>query len=424
MKVLVVGSGGREHALCWAFKKSPLCEKLFCAPGNAGIADVAECVALSVREVDRIAEFCKEKSIDFVMVGPEEPLTLGLADKIRAIGIPCFGPSQAAARLEGSKAYMKDLFARAHVPTAKYQRFTDPEKAKAYIRANKLPIVIKSDGLAAGKGVTIARTLEEADGAIEDAMVKLVFGDSGKEIVIEEFLEGVEVSFFAITDGKTAIPFTNAQDHKTAFDHDQGPNTGGMGAYSPTAIFPQELQDRVMKEIILPTIDTMRADGTPYTGVLFAGLMLTADGPKTLEYNVRFGDPETQAMLPRVKSDLLEALYAAAKGELDRVKIEFHPETALCVVMASKGYPGAYGKGSAIKGFAEAAKVPDVVVFHAGTKKNEKGEIVANGGRVLGVTAWAKTPEEAQKAAYKAVDAIQWPEGFCRRDIGWRIVGK
>ncbi|MDD3288552.1 MAG: phosphoribosylamine--glycine ligase [Alphaproteobacteria bacterium] len=422
MKVLVVGSGGREHTLCWSFKRSPLCEKLYCSPGNAGISELAECLPFAVNQTDEITEACKRLAIDFVMVGPEEPLTLGLADKIRAAGIPCFGPSKEAARLEGSKGYMKDLFARAGVPTAAYKRFNNPEEAKNYVRSIGAPIVIKADGLAAGKGVTVARTIDEANNAIDDAMVKLIFGNSGKEIVVEEFLEGEEVSFFAISDGKTAVPFAAAQDHKTAYDGDKGPNTGGMGAYSPVPAFNMEMQEQVMREMIIPTVNTMRTDGTPFTGILFAGLMLTAKGPKILEYNVRFGDPETQAMLPRLKSDLLEVLYAASKGELGNAKLDWHDRAALCVVMASNGYPGEYKKGSVIKDLDKAASIANSFTFHAGTRKDGNGNTTSYGGRVLGVTGWGSTIADARASAYKAVDSIDWKEGFCRRDIGWRAV--
>ena len=424
MKILVVGSGGREHALCWAFAQSPLCQKLYCAPGNAGIANVAECLPIPAENVDEIVAICRKLSIDFVMVGPEVPLALGLADKIRAEGIPCFGPSQAAAQLESSKGFMKDMCARAKVPTAAYARFTDAEAAKAYVQKQGAPIVIKANGLAAGKGVTVAQTVDEALNAIDDAMVKQVFGASGSEVVVEEFLVGEEVSFFALCDGTRAVPFAGAQDHKTAYDNDRGPNTGGMGAYSPAPLLDGAMQETVMREIIQPTMDSMRAAGMPFTGVLFAGLMLTATGPKLIEFNVRFGDPETQAMLPRLQSDLLAVLYAASKGMVSDAELQWHNRTALCVVMAAEGYPGPYKKGTVIRDLAKAAEVPDSIVFHAGTIRNEAGDITANGGRVLGVTGWAETIKEAQIKAYAALDHINWPEGFCRRDIGWRAVKK
>ena len=424
MKILVVGSGGREHALCWAFAQSPLCEKLYCAPGNAGIAAVAECLPIASDRVEEIVAAARALAIDFVMIGPEVPLSLGLADKLRAANTPCFGPSQAAAALESSKAFMKGVCDRAKIPTAAYARFKDAEKARDYVREHGAPIVIKADGLAAGKGVTVAQTVDEALNAIDDALVRKVFGESGSEIVIEEFLVGEEVSFFALCDGTRALPFAGAQDHKTAYDNDRGPNTGGMGAYSPAPLVDDAMQERIMRAIVQPTVDLMRAEGTPFTGVLFAGLMLTAAGPKLIEFNARFGDPETQAILPRLKSDLLEVLYAASQGRLDDITLAWHNRAALCVVMAAEGYPGAYKKGTVIHGLENAATIPDSIVFHAGTARNDSGDIVANGGRVLGVTGWADSIAEAQNKAYRAVDQILWPEGFCRRDIGWRAVKK
>lgn len=422
MKVLVVGSGGREHALCWAFAKSPLCAKLFCAPGNPGIESVATCLPIKVEDNDKIVAACREHEIDFVMIGPEIPLANGLADALRAANICCFGPSKAAAQLEASKGFMKDLCKKYNIPTAAYERFKDPQKAKDYVKAQGAPIVIKADGLAAGKGVTIAQTLDEAYAAIDDAMVGGAFGAAGAEIVVEEFMTGEEASFFALCDGKDALYFASAQDHKAVYDGDKGPNTGGMGAYSPAAIVDDAMRDRVMKEIILPTVKGMQAEGCPFTGIFFAGLMITAQGPKLIEYNCRFGDPETQAMLPRLKSDLLSALYACAKGLLSGIELHWHDYAALCVVMAAKGYPASYEKGSVIGGLDEANKIEDGIVFHAGTARNADGAITANGGRVLGVTGWAPSIVEAQKKAYETVDKVKWPEGFCRRDIGWRAV--
>ncbi|NTU76529.1 MAG: phosphoribosylamine--glycine ligase [Alphaproteobacteria bacterium] len=422
MKVLVVGSGGREHALCWSFAKSPLCSKLYCAPGNAGIAKLAECLPIAADKIDDIVAACQTRAIEFVMIGPEVPLVLGLADKLREAGIPCFGPGKTAAQLEGSKGYLKDMCARAGIPTAAYKRFKDADAAKAYVREKGTPIVIKADGLAAGKGVTIAHVPEEAFRAIDDAMVNKVFGNSGNEVVIEEFMVGEEASFFALCDGNTAVPFAAAQDHKAVYDGDKGPNTGGMGAYSPAPVVDALMQERIMCEIILPTMKAMREADAPFTGVLFAGLMITAAGPKLIEYNVRFGDPETQAMLPRLRSDLLAVLFAASKGHVDGFQLNWHDRAALCVVMAANGYPGKYGKGSVIRGLEEAAQIEDSVVFHAGTSLNEAGEIVAAGGRVLGITGWADSVAEAQIKAYTAVDLIDWPEGFCRHDIGWRAV--
>ncbi|NCC03901.1 MAG: phosphoribosylamine--glycine ligase [Proteobacteria bacterium] len=422
MKVLVIGSGGREHALCWGIAKSPMCSKLFCAPGNPGIESVATCLPILVDQIEEIVDACKNFEIDFVMIGPEVPLTLGLADALRAENIVCFGPTKAAARLEGSKGFMKDLCKKKGIPTAAYERFVDADKAKAYVKAQGAPIVIKADGLAAGKGVTIAQTIEEAISAIDEAMVGGAFGDAGREIVVEEFMTGEEASFFALSDGKTALFYTTAQDHKAVFDGDKGPNTGGMGAYSPAPNVDDAMRDRVMKEIILPTVEGMNEMGCPFTGMLYAGLMITSTGPKLIEYNARFGDPETQVMIPRMKSDLLSILYAASKGMLGGIEMKWADETALCVVMAAKGYPGAYEKDSVIAGLDEANQIENSVVFHAGTARNDKGEIVANGGRVLGVTGWADGIVAAQKKAYETVAKINWSEGFCRSDIGWRAI--
>lgn len=424
MNVLVIGSGAREHAFCWSFSKSPLCDKLYCAPGNAGIAGLAECLPIAADKISEIVAACRKHEIDFVMIGPELPLVLGMADALREAGILCFGPNKAAAQLEGSKGFLKDMCAKAGVPTAVYKRFTDVEKAEKYVREMGAPIVIKADGLAAGKGVTVAQTIDEALYAIHNAMINKAFGDSGNEVVIEECMIGEEASFFALCDGENAIPFTAAQDHKAVFDGDKGPNTGGMGAYSPAPVFDGAMQERVMREIIMPTMKTMKEMGAPFTGVLYAGLMLTKDGPKLIEYNVRFGDPETQCMLPRLKSDLLAVLMAVSKGITEGFDIYWYDLASLCVVMAADGYPGEYKKGTVIHGLENAATVPDSVVFHAGTLRNFEGEITANGGRVLGITSWANTIAEAQTKAYQAVEKIDWPDGFCRKDIGWRAVNK
>ena len=412
MKVLVVGSGGREHALCWSIAKSLLCTKLYCAPGNPGIAQVAECLPIAADQINEIVATAQKLAIDFVVIGPEIPLSLGLADLLRAINIPCFGPSRLAAELESSKGFMKDMCASAGVPTAEYKRFTRADEARAYVQAKGAPIVVKADGLAAGKGVTVARTVEEALAAIDDAMVKNIFGASGAELVIEECMEGEEASFFALCDGETAIPFTAAQDHKAVYDGDKGPNTGGMGAYSPTSAVDDAMTDRIMHEIINPTMQAMKNAGRPFTGVLFAGLMMTKTGPRLIEFNARFGDPETQVMIPRLKSDLLSLLFAASKGMLDGITLEWHNKFALCVVMAAEGYPGTYKKGTIIRGLEKAAAIPDSIVFHAGTDRNLEGYITANGGRVLGVTAWADDITTAQKRAYQAVDCITRPGRF------------
>jgi len=420
MKVLMVGSGGREHALCWAIAKSPRCDELYCTPGNAGIDQVANCVNIDAMDLDGIVRFAKQNSIDFVIVGPEAPLVAGLVDRLEAAGIKAFGPRAEAARLEGSKGMTKDLCARYDIPTADYARFDEPGAAKEYIRIKGAPIVVKADGLAAGKGVILCRNENEAYAAIDHIMTELAFGEAGSQIVIEEFMSGEEASFFALVDGKCAKPMVAVQDHKAAFDGDVGPNTGGMGAYSPAPIVGDALTQAIMDRIITPTIYAMSDEGMPYKGVLFAGLMITEDGPKLIEYNVRFGDPECQSMMARLKSDALEILLACAEGRLDEIELEWHNDAALTVVLATEGYPGDYVTGSEIRGL-EAATERGVIVFHAGTKESN-GKIIANGGRVLGVTARAKTIKAAQKLAYKGVDAIDWPQGFCRRDIGWRVV--
>ena len=420
MKVLVVGSGGREHALCWAISASSLCDKLYCAPGNAGVAQVAECVPVPAEDVDAVLAFAQQNKIDFVVVGPEVPLVKGLVDKLEAAGIAAFGPTAAGAALEGSKGFTKDLCAKYNIPTAAYGRFKDVAAAKAFIRQHGAPIVVKADGLAAGKGVVIAQSVAEAEAAAEE-MLSGSFGAAGAELVIEEFLDGEEASFFALVDGKTALPLVSAQDHKRVGDGDTGPNTGGMGAYSPAPIVTPQMAETIMAQIIRPTVAAMAEMGRPFKGVLFAGLMIDKDGPKLLEYNTRFGDPECQVLMMRLKSDLLPALMASRDGALAHFDLRWHDEAALTVVMAARGYPGAYDKGSEIRGLDKAAKLPGVTVFHAGTAHKD-GKIVATGGRVLNVTATGKTVAEAQKRAYEAVDAIDWPGGFCRRDIGWRAV--
>ncbi|HEX9770741.1 MAG TPA: phosphoribosylamine--glycine ligase [Kiloniellales bacterium] len=422
MRILVVGGGGREHALCWAIAASPLCDQLYCAPGNAGIAREATCVPIGAEDLDALLAFARDEAIDVVVVGPEAPLVLGLADRLAEAGIKVFGPSAAAAALEGSKAFMKDLCAKYGIPTAAYRRFTDAAAAKAYLRERGAPIVVKADGLAAGKGVTVAATLAEAERAVDAALVAGAFGRAGAEVVIEERLEGEEASVFALVDGKTVLPLASAQDHKQVGDGDTGPNTGGMGAYSPAPIMTEAMAGRVMDEILRPTVRAMREEGRPYKGVLYGGLMITAEGPKLLEYNVRFGDPECQVLMARLKSDLLPALIATSDGVLGSFDLRWHEEAALVVVLAAKGYPGAYEKGSVIRGVEAAERDDKVVVFHAGTKRGEDGALLANGGRVLGVTALGATVAEAQRRAYAAVDRIDWPEGFCRRDIGWRAV--
>ncbi|MGE5539847.1 MAG: phosphoribosylamine--glycine ligase [Gemmatimonas sp.] len=422
MRVLVVGSGGREHALAWAISASVLCDELYAAPGNAGIAEVANCVPIAAEDVDGLCTFAREKKIDFVVVGPEVPLCAGLVDKLEAQGTPAFGPTAAAAALEGSKGFTKDMCAKYGIPTAAYGRFKTLEPALKFVRERGAPIVVKADGLAAGKGVIIAATVPEAEAAVRDILGG-AFGSAGAEVVIEEFLDGEEASVFALVDGTRALPLASAQDHKRAFDGDSGPNTGGMGAYSPAPIVSDAMMADVMKRIIDPTVAAMADMKRPFKGVLFAGLMIGRNGPQLLEYNVRFGDPECQVLMTRLKSDLLPALLAARDGRLDTVDLRWHDDAALTVVMAAKGYPGTYAKNTVIEGVEDAGEVDGVTVFHAGTKR-EDGKLLATGGRVLNVTAMAPTVAEAQRRAYQAVDRIRWPEGFCRRDIGWRAIAR
>jgi len=424
MRILVVGSGGREHALCWKIAASPLCDKIFCAPGNAGIAAVAECVPVGAEDIPGLVALAKQKVVDFVVVGPEAPLVAGLADALEAAGIATFGPSKAAAELEGSKGFMKDIAAKYNVPTARYQRFTAPEPAKAFARSLPVPVVVKADGLAAGKGVIIAESHAEADAAIDAMMRDKQFGAAGLELVVEEFLHGEELSFFALCDGSHALPLASAQDHKRVGDGDTGLNTGGMGAYSPAPVATSEVERQIMDEIIRPTVAGMGAEGKPFKGVLFAGIMVTKDGPKLIEFNVRFGDPECEVLMLRLKSDLLPALMASRDGGLGSFDLRWHDKAAVTVIMAAKGYPGKPETGTVIKGFDAAAKVADAAVFHAGTKRNDAGEIVAAGGRVLAVSAVAADVKTAQKLAYEAVDKIDWPGGFCRRDIAHRAIAR
>lgn len=423
MNVLVVGAGGREHSLCWALAKSPKCKKLYCAPGNAGTASVAENVAVEAEDIRGLVAFVQENTIDFVVVGPEAPLVDGLVDRLDKLGVKSFGPTAAGAELEGSKAFTKDLCAKYDIPTADYDTFDEPDAAKEYIRTHGAPIVVKADGLAAGKGVIICRNVNEAYAAVDQIMIEEAFGDAGTEIVVEQFLQGEEASFFALVDGVTAVPLVGVQDHKRVHDGDEGPNTGGMGAYSPAPVVDDAMAARIMDEIISPSIRGMAAEGRPFKGVLFAGLMIDDEGPKLIEYNVRFGDPECQVLMMRLESDLLDALLACAEGRLDKLELKWCPDAAIVVVMATKGYPGRYKKGSEIHGVDTAVALKDVVVFHAGTQEVE-GRLTAQGGRVLGVSARGKDVKDAQKKAYGAVDAIDWPEGFCRRDIGWRAIGR
>jgi phosphoribosylamine---glycine ligase len=420
MNILLLGSGGREHALAWKLSASPLAERLYCAPGNAGIAQEAQIVPLDPGDHAAVIAFCRANRIDLVVVGPEGPLCAGIVDDLEAAGIKAFGPSKSAARLEGSKGFTKDLCQANGIPTAAYKRFDAPGAAKAYVRAQGAPIVVKADGLAAGKGVVVAETVAEAEAAI-DMMFDGGLGAAGGELVIEEFLTGEEASFFVLCDGQTAIPLASAQDHKRVHDGDKGPNTGGMGAYSPAPVMTPDLTRRTMDAIVLPTMRAMQAMGAPYKGVLYAGLMITASGPKLIEYNVRFGDPECQVLMLRLMSDLAPALVAARDGMLKNFDLRWYDAAALTVVMAANGYPGDYRKGSVIEGLDHAAEIEGVEIFHAGTKA-DGARVLANGGRVLNVCALGASVEEAQRRAYAAVDRIRWPEGFCRRDIGFRAI--
>ncbi|MCI5076672.1 phosphoribosylamine--glycine ligase [Oricola sp.] len=420
MNVLLIGSGGREHALAVKLASSPLLETLFCAPGNPGIAETATCVVVDVADHAKLIDFCRINGVGLVVVGPEAPLVDGLADALKDAGIAVFGPSAAAAQLEGSKGFTKALCDRMDIPTAAYGRFNNAPKAKAYVRQQGAPIVIKADGLAAGKGVTVAQTLEEALAAIEDCF-EGAFGEAGAEVVVEEFLEGEEASFFCLCDGTTALPLTTAQDHKRVGEGDTGPNTGGMGAYSPASIMTDALIAEVMEKIIDPTMRGMAEQGMPFTGVLYAGLMLTADGPKLIEYNVRFGDPECQVIMPRLKDDLLALTKAAADGNLVTSTLDWSRQAAATVVMCAPGYPASAEKGSVIR-LPKAADLPEgVTIYQAGTAQKD-GDLVASGGRVLNVTAMGDTVTDALEQAYRAVDMVDWPEGFCRRDIGWREI--
>jgi phosphoribosylamine--glycine ligase len=420
MNILLVGSGGREHALAWKLAQSPSLTRLYAAPGNPGIAEEAEIVELDLADHAAVVGFCADRAIGLVVIGPEAPLVDGLCDALRAAGVPVFGPSRAAAQLEGSKGFTKDLCARAGIPTAGYVRTSSLEEARAALARFQPPYVLKADGLAAGKGVVIAQSLSEAEAALAE-MFGGAFGSAGAEVVIEEFLEGEEASFFALTDGTHIIPFGSAQDHKRVGEGDTGPNTGGMGAYSPAPVLTPALQERVLAEIVAPTVAAMREEGNPYQGVLYAGLMLTAEGPKLIEYNVRFGDPEAQVLMMRLESDLVALMLACAQGRLEGMRIAWRDQTALTVVMAARGYPGTPQKGGKIA--LNDAEADGAKVFHAGTAIKD-GALVANGGRVLNVTALGRSVTEAQARAYQAVDRISFPTGFCRRDIGWREVAR
>jgi phosphoribosylamine--glycine ligase len=420
MNILILGAGGREHALAWAVKQNPKCDRLIAAPGNAGMADVAECAALDIMDGAAVVEFAAAQSVDFVIIGPEAPLAAGVADALRAAGILCFGPSAAAAQLEASKAFTKEICDASGAPTAAYAHFTDADAAKDYVRAQGAPIVIKADGLAAGKGVVVAMELDEALAAVDD-MLGGAFGAAGAEVVIEEFMEGEEASFFILSDGQNILPVGTAQDHKRAFDGDAGPNTGGMGAYSPAPVMSDAVTERALREIVQPTVDEMARRGTPYQGVLYAGFMIKDGAPRLVEYNARFGDPECQVLMMRLGAQALDLLLACAQGRLDKAQVNWADDHALTVVMAAKGYPGTYEKGSVIGGLDSLAEDSMQMVFHAGTKMDGDA-VVANGGRVLNVTARGASLQEARARAYAMIDGVDWADGFYRSDIGWRAL--
>ncbi len=422
MNVLLIGSGAREHALGWALSASPLLSRLYCAPGNAGLAELGECVPLDPGDHGAVVDFCRRHDIELVVVGPEAPLVAGLCDDLAAAGIRGFGPGREAAQLEGSKSFTRELCAANGIPGAAYASFDDAACAQAYLHTVALPIVVKADGLAAGKGVVIAQTREDAEAAIA-ACFSGEFGAAGARVIIEEFLHGEEASFFALVDGETVLPLASAQDHKRALDGDTGPNTGGMGAYSPARIMTPEMCDRVMMEIIRPTVSAMARRGTPFKGVLYAGLMIAADGPRLIEYNVRFGDPEAQVLMMRLRSDLLPALLATCDGVLRNFDLRWHDDTALCVVMAARGYPGPYEKGDEIKGLEDAGAMDGVNIFHAGTRR-DGARLLAEGGRVLSVTATGPSLLDARERAYGALARIDWPGGYYRSDIGWRDIAR
>ena len=420
MNILILGSGGREHSLAWAVLQNPKCDKLIVAPGNAGIEQIADCASIDINDGGTVVEFAARNNVDFVIVGPEAPLAAGVADRLREAGVLVFGPSRAAAALEASKAFTKEICDACGAPTAAYGHFTDADTAKAYVRNQGAPIVVKADGLAAGKGVIIAETVAQAEAAIDD-MFGGEFGAAGAEVVIEEFMEGEEASFFILCDGENVLPIGTAQDHKRVGDGDTGPNTGGMGAYSPAPVLTDKIAERALAEIVRPTMAEMARRGTPYQGVLYAGLMIKDGAPRLVEYNVRFGDPECQALMMRLGAQVLDLLLAAAHGKLADAQVNWADDHALTVVLAASGYPGEYKKGSVVGGLEALAEDSSHMVFHAGTALQD-GKVVAVGGRVLGVTARGDTLEQAQERAYAMVDAIDWPDGFCRRDIGWRAL--
>lgn len=422
MRILVIGSGGREHALVWSIAQSKLCDKIFCAPGNAGIAQIAECIDIKLEDIAGLLDFARKEKIDLTVVGPEVPLSLGIVDEFTKYNLKIFGPNKAAARMEASKVFSKELMAKYKVPTAGFKVFDNPDEAKKYIEKVGSPCVVKADGLAAGKGVVVAKTIDEAKQAVDAMMREKIFGDAGNRVIIEECLEGQEASILVITDSKKVIPLVSAQDHKRVFDNDAGPNTGGMGAYSPAAVVTKELFKEILEKVIYRTIDGLAKEGIDYRGVLYAGIMLTKDGPKTLEFNVRFGDPETQAILPRLKSDLVEVMLATSEQKLNRLSnLDWDDRACVCVVCTAVGYPGNYEKGKEISGLDKATKIKDIVVFHAGTKL-QNNKVLTNGGRVLGVTGLGKTIKEAIDKAYMAAKEINFEGMHYRRDIGRKAI--
>lgn len=423
MKILVVGGGGREHALVWKISQSPLVSQVYCAPGNPGIADLAECVHIAADEIDALRDFAVAEKIDLTVVGPEVPLTMGIVDSFKAVGLEIFGPSKMAAQIEGSKGFSKDLMARHNIPTAAYAKFTDHAAAVAYIKEQGAPIVVKADGLAAGKGVVVAMTVEQAVAAVDDIMQDKIFGAAGASVVIEEFMDGEEASFFAFTDGRNILPLASSQDHKRVNDNDEGPNTGGMGAYSPAPVVTEELYQVIVDTIVRPTIEGMAQDGCPYSGILYVGLMIKDGIPRVVEYNARFGDPEAQPLLMRMKSDIVPVLQACARGELEQEAIEWHDKAAVCVVMASGGYPANFAKGLPISGLDAAAQLEDLMVFHAGTTLKD-GDVVNNGGRVLGVTGLGATVKDAIDRAYAGTRLISWQDVHYRNDIGAKALNR
>lgn len=421
MRILVVGGGGREHTLVWKLKQSPLVGKIYCAPGNAGIAEDAECVPISVEDLQGLADFAEKQKIDLTVVGPEDPLARGIVDLFQEKGLKIFGPNKKAAQLEGSKVFAKELMVKYNIPTAEYRTFTSPEEAEQYIKKIGTPVVIKAEGLAAGKGVIICEEEEEALLAVKKIMIDRAFGDAGNRLIVEEFMQGEEASILAFTDGESILAMVSSQDHKPVYDGDRGPNTGGMGAYAPAPLVTPEIAQYVEEKILVPAVQGLKADGHPYSGVIYAGLMFTEKGPKVLEFNCRFGDPEAQVVIPLLKSDLVPILQAVVEGRLSEVKAQWHEGSAVCVVMASGGYPGPYPKGIAIHGLEKQKGKENFVVFHAGTK-NQEGQIVTNGGRVLGVTGWAENLPETLKKVYEAVESIEFDGAHYRKDIGQKAL--